>query len=93
MLILTGQRLTEISALSWSEVDLKSGVITIAAKRMKGGAAHEVPPGPMALQTLSDPALPKWTKGNFVFSTTDRHPAAGFRAIKLQLDKLSGVRD
>jgi integrase len=49
MLILTGQRLNEIAALSWKEVDLDNALIAIAGSRMKSKRAHEVPMAPDAL--------------------------------------------
>jgi integrase len=43
LLILTGLRKSEISDLSWSEVDLKANLITLPANRVKNGKVHLVP--------------------------------------------------
>jgi integrase len=43
LLVLTGQRRTEIAGLRWSEVDLDAGVIRLPAERTKNGRAHVVP--------------------------------------------------
>ena len=43
LLIATGLRLREGVRLTWSEVNLARGVITIGAGRMKGGDAHALP--------------------------------------------------
>jgi integrase len=90
LLILTGQRLREIADLSWPEVDLEERLITIPAKRMKGGKAHEVPLAPLALVLIEE--LPQWPDGRFLFSTTDgRHSVGGFGRPKRRLDELSGI--
>jgi integrase len=43
MLLLTGQRRSEVSESIWSEFDLAGRLWPIPAKRMKGKAAHTVP--------------------------------------------------
>ncbi|MFI5016053.1 MAG: tyrosine-type recombinase/integrase [Hyphomicrobiales bacterium] len=87
LLILTGQREREIADLTWREVDLKQKLITIGAHRMKGGAAHLVPLSAEAVALLE--ALPRWTGGDFVFTTTDgKKPVNGFSKAKVRIDKL-----
>jgi integrase len=90
MLILTGQREREISDMSWSEVDIDKMMLTIPSTRMKGDRAHEVPLGPEALKLLQ--ALPRFTVGDFVFTTTSGAKAInGFSKAKVRIDRLSGV--
>jgi integrase len=90
LLILTGQREREVSEMSWPEVDLDKQFWTIPAARMKGGAAHEVPLLPAALDLLG--SLSQWQGGDFVFSTTaGAKPINGFSKAKARIDKLSGV--
>jgi integrase len=43
LLMLTGQRLNEIAALRWSEVDFERGLISFSGQRTKNGRPHEVP--------------------------------------------------
>jgi integrase len=89
LLIMTGQRVHEISDLSWPEVDLDAGVITIPASRMKGGAAHEVPLAPRAAELLQN--QPRWD-GKYLFSLNGgTRPVAGFPRPKKRLDAMSGV--
>jgi integrase len=84
ILLLTGQRLREVAEATWSEVDLEKGLWVITPERMKGGAAHEVPLSPAAVEILK--ALPRWT-GPYVFSTTDgKRPISGFSKMKARLD-------
>jgi integrase len=92
MLILTGQRLNEIAALSWSEIDLDRQLITIPSGRMKGGRAHEVPLPPDALALLTE--LPRFTRGQYAFSTTGgTKPFVGHGKGKARIDRLSGVTE
>jgi integrase len=86
MLILTGQRLTEISNLQWTEIDLDQELITIPAARMKTKVAHKVPLAPMALTLLN--SLPRFSGGDFVFSTRNgKKPIGGFGNSKIRLDR------
>ncbi|MFM9844298.1 MAG: tyrosine-type recombinase/integrase [Dongiaceae bacterium] len=54
LLILTAARTSEVLDATWSEFDLKTGLWTIAAERMKGGRPHRVPLPPRALEVLAD---------------------------------------
>ena len=92
LLILTGQRLREIADMSWHEVDISKGLITIPASRMKGARAHEIPLSADAITLLQ--SLPRFTRGDFVFSATNgAKPFSGFSKTKRRLDQLSGVSD
>jgi integrase len=51
-LLIVPLRRNEAAGLSWSEVDLKRGWITIKAARMKNGEAHELPLAAEALSIL-----------------------------------------
>jgi integrase len=94
LLLLTGQRLREVSDLRWEEVDLGKGIITIGAKRMKGGSAHVVPLAPDALAMLCEISH----NSPFVFSSNGgKKPISGFSKLKLKLDaampdKIAGWR-
>jgi integrase len=91
MLVLTGQRLTEIADLRWREIDLDSALITIPAARMKGGRAHEIPLAPEALALLK--SLPRWNGGDFVFSSTNgRKSINGFSRAKRKLDGIIAAK-
>jgi integrase len=83
LLLLTGQRLREVSEMSWSELDLEKGVWTITRERMKRGAAHEVPLPATAIEIVR--SLPRWP-GPYVFSTTGgKWPISGFSKMKIRL--------
>jgi integrase len=84
LLLLTGQRLTEVSDAPWSEFDLDQGLWTIPAARMKSDRAHEVPLAPRTLELMQ--SLPQF--GSHVFSTTGTGPVGGFSKAKRRLDAL-----
>jgi integrase len=53
LLLLTGQRRTEISGLTWAEVNLERKVITLGPERTKNSRSHEVPLSTQALAILA----------------------------------------
>jgi integrase len=84
MLIITGQRLREVSDAGKPEID--GALWTIPPERMKGDAGHEVPLSPMARDLLK--SLPSF-KGEFIFTTTSgKRPISGFSKTKARLDRI-----
>lgn len=65
LLILTACRTNEVIGAMWTEFDLKEGIWTIPASRMKGKREHRVPLCPAALAILQ--AIPRMTDNPFVF--------------------------
>jgi integrase len=89
MLILTGQRKSEVGDATWSEFDLDKRLWTIPPERMKMAAAHVVPLSDDAMALLA--SLPRFKQGSFLFSTTfGVRPANGFSKSKERLDELIG---
>jgi integrase len=85
MLMLTGQRRSEVAEARWSEIDRDRW--TIPHQRMKAGAAHVVPLVPEARDLLD--ALPRFTKGDYVFSTTyGEMPINGWSKDKIRIDAM-----
>ena len=87
LLVLTGQRKSEVAEALWGEFDLHRRLWTIPAERMKANAPHIVP--------LSDDAtaiielLPRFNKGPYLFSTTfGAKPVNGFGKAKTSLDNV-----
>jgi integrase len=87
MLMLTAVRRNEASDADWGEFDLANGVWTIAATRMKGGAAFVVPITADTLALLQ--SLPRVGAAPFLFvgATGDR-ALCGFSPLKARLDRL-----
>lgn len=93
MLVLTGQRKSEVAEARWSEIDLTKKLWTIPAERMKADATHLVPLSDNVVALLQ--SLPRFKKGDHVFSTTfGVKPVNGFSKAKDRLDRrmLRGAR-
>lgn len=93
MLILTGQRRSEVADASWSEFDMAQRLWTIPAARMKMSENpdddHEVPITEDLMRLLK--ALPRFTRGDHLFSTTfGQGSVNGFSKAKERIDKLVG---
>ena len=84
LLILTGQRRSEVAEMRWSEVDFERGVWTIPAARSKNGQSHEVPLSSLAVALLK--SLPRFLASDWVFTTTGRGPISGFGRLKRRLN-------
>ena len=85
LLMLTGQRRSEIAEASWTEIDENQSALVIPPERMKSDDAHVVPLGTVALDLLA--SLPRFEAGKFVFSTTfGKKPVDGFSKAKRLLD-------
>jgi integrase len=85
MLLLTGQRRSEVAEARWCEFDLPNRIWTIPPERFKTDSTHTVPLSPDVLTLLK--ALPRWKTGDFLFSSNGgRKPVNGFSKAKQQLD-------
>jgi integrase len=86
MLALTGQRRSEVAEASWSEIDLKKKLWTIAPERTKSGAFQAVPLSADVVKLLQ--SLPRYNDGDFVFSLKfGRKPVNAFNRAKRIFDK------
>lgn len=97
LLILTGQRRSEVAGMAWSELDRASATWTIPAGRAKNKAAHLVPLSAPVVEELDRLALkalggklpdngPTWPDSGLVLSTTGRTPISGISKAKAALD-------
>jgi integrase len=84
LLLLTGQRRTEIGRLTWAEVDLDRKLIVLGPERTKNSRPHEVPLSTQALAILA--RQPKRTE--FVFS---RRGFMNWADAKARLDERVGI--
>lgn len=89
MLLLTGQRRSEVAGMEWHEIDLEERLWTIPREKTKADRAHLVPLTDTALEILE--SLPQTSE--YVFSTTGNSPISGFSKAKHMLDDLSCIRD
>jgi integrase len=87
LLILTGQRREEVSALDWKELDRSAATWRIPASRAKNNQAtvvHLSAPAVAVLDLIADGE--KWPKRGLVFSTTGETPVSGYSRAKSRLD-------
>lgn len=93
LLLLTGQRRSEVFGMTWEELDKKAATWTIPADRAKNNQAHVVPLSAMAvaeitamLTQLGQKAPTEWPKRGLVFTTNNKTAASGISKAKLRLD-------
>jgi integrase len=91
VLLLTGQRRGEVSAMRWSEIDLHRRIWTIPAARAKNGHAHEVPLSGAVIEILRQ--LPRFLHSDFVFTTSGQRPVSGFGRAKARFERAVGSTD
>jgi integrase len=85
MLLLTGQRKSEVAGARWPEFDLDKALWAIPAARMKMDAPHVVPLVPEVVALLKK--LPRFKRGDHLFTTTfGQKPINGFSKSKARLD-------
>ena len=82
LLILTGQRREEVTAMTRDEV--VGDLWTIPKERAKNGVAHQVPLSPQARAIID--ALPGTTR--YFFTTTGETPVSGFSRAKAKIDRM-----
>jgi integrase len=88
LLMLTGQRRTEVATMRWD--DITGDTWVIPRERVKKDRPHAVPLTATALGTLAE--LPRFVNGGFAISTTGGLKAStGFSKMKEQLDKLARI--
>lgn len=91
LLMLTGQRRSEVAELQWSELDLDTGLWCIPKERSKNGKAHEVPLSPAAVELLR--SIPRWNPP-YVFSTRGGlRPIQGFDKVKKEVEQAAKLED
>jgi integrase len=104
MLIVTGQRRSEIASMRREEIDLEKLRYTIPVERNKSGRTHDVPLSPQAIRIIKprlneeyDHIFPASRARYAGIDTPDMiaidKPMAGWSKMKKGLDELSGVTD
>ena len=85
LLMLTGQRRSEVGGMLWPEVDLEAAIWRIPAERTKNSKAHEVDLSPQAVAVLRKIKQ----SGDHVFPARGEGAVRGFSATKRRLDELT----
>ena len=87
LLLLLGQRRSEVAKMRGPEVDVDKREWTIPASRSKSRREHIVPLADAAVDILKN--LPRFADGDFVFTTTaGRVPVTGFSRVKDRIDRM-----
>lgn len=91
ILILTGQRKSEVSDIRWSEINIREKIWNLPKERSKNGRAHTIPLSDSVIKTLNQ--VPRYLHSDFVFTTTGSTPVSGFGRFKKALDNASDVSE
>ena len=87
LLVLTGQRLREVSEMEWKELDLDAKLWTLPAARAKNSIEHSIPLSDQTIEILK--ALPRIAGSDFVFTINGRNPIRGTHTVKRRIDTLA----
>ncbi|MGJ0511184.1 tyrosine-type recombinase/integrase [Methylocystis sp.] len=94
LLMLTGQRRTEIANLRWSWIDEEKSVIAFPATIMKNSREHLLPMSRPVAEIMKN--LPRFGGDDRLFrsrTNASKNVVSGFSKTKRRLDQLSGVAD
>jgi len=95
LLLLTGQRLNEVTRLDWKELDRAAALWTLPSARAKNKAAHTVPLSPQAVAVLDAIAGgDQWPRKGLVFpaATGDGSMWVGDKLKKKLNAKIAALR-
>jgi integrase len=87
LLILSGQRLREVSEMEWKEIDLEAKLWTLPGVRAKNSIEHSIPLSDQTVEILK--ALPRIAGSDFVFTINGRNPIRGTHLVKRRIDTLA----
>ncbi len=85
LLLLTGQRLSEVAGMQWSEIDLVKQQWIIPASRAKTDTAHIVHLSEPAREILA--SVSRTSGHDYVFSSRAKVSPSGFSNIKREIDR------
>jgi integrase len=86
LLLLTGQRLNEVAALRWSEIDFERNRIVLPPDRTKNGRTHHVPMSDPVRTILEDQQAKRAEGQEFVFARNG-HAFSGWTHARTEFDK------
>src|SRR6266446_5035937 len=84
LLVLTGQRRTEVAGMRWSEIDEAECLWTLPAERSKNKLAHAIPLSSQAWDIIG--AMPRIAGSDFVFAGARNSYLQSFTRTKAALD-------
>lgn len=86
LLILTGQRREEVTAMRWSELSNYGQLWTLPAARTKNGQPHHIPLSHAAQDILA--RIPRLQDSDLISTTTGARPISGHSNAKERLDRV-----
>jgi integrase len=86
LLILTGARRSEVTSLTWREIDLEAKTWTLPAARAKNKREHAIPLSAAAVELLK--SAPRIADSEFVFTFSGDKPLVGYALVKDRIDDL-----
>ena len=91
LLLVTGQRRSEVAGMRWAHIDFEAGQWTIPGAIMKSGRPQLVPLSPLALEILGSIPADK----GYVFTThlKGERPVSGFSRAKRRCDESLAADD
>ncbi len=92
LLTLTAQRLGEVGAMRWGDIDFARAIWTVPAEVAKNGVANEIPLSPATLAILAELPSPR-TGYVFPAMSGSCNPVSGFSKAKERLDRGNRHRD
>jgi integrase len=90
LLILTGQRRSEVGGMTWGEIDTERGTWTITASRTKNGRAHTLPLSALALSLIG--SVPERVGRDHLFGERGPSGFTPWTRAKTDLDNRLGDR-
>ena len=92
MLLLTGQRRSKVAEMKWADVDLETGIWSIAVAPREKGSPGSLPLPPLAQEIIRK--QPRLFGVDFIFAGRGGTPISGYGQRKAALDaKLPGMAD
>jgi integrase len=88
LLILTGQRRSEVGGACWSEIDLEQGIWRLPPERTKNGRVHTIPLSGLALSIID--AVPEREGRDHLFGDRGSSGFAAWTRAKSHLDDRLG---
>jgi integrase len=91
LLMLTGQRRSEVAGMEWRELDLPAKLWKLPRGRVKNDSGHEVPLSAQALKVIA--AVPRIQGQHLLFSSNGITAVSGFSDAKKGLNEGAGFED
>jgi integrase len=80
VMLLTGQRRSEVGAMRWSELDLRNKVWTLPKARTKGKREHEIPLSDAVIEIIA--STPRLDGSPYVFASGRRGATGAYGSIQ-----------